>query len=234
MKKIMTMMAAAMLVAAPAFFTSCDDDPWYDHWYGEEEPWWFQYDDGSYNWNNTYYNNGGDNNTSQTTIDEAQVLNGTWSGQMIYTNGDTGEKDQFYARMTFAQNSSDAIKGTGMEYDYYLNQDGSVGNNQTLMFSWYIADNGDIYIKYDSGTTFVMDINASQYGFYLDESTGVFNGYMVGSNNNDMIQFDFTRQTSNAKSSTRAAVSPATTTFGTDNKVKITAIERMSLPKNRR
>lgn len=238
MKKIMTFMAAAMLIAAPALFTSCDDDdpwdyPWYYEDYGDDGPWWYSYDDGDWRWNNDYYNDN-DYNAGNTIIDEAQVLNGQWNGQMVYTNGDTGEKDQFYATMTFVQNSTNAIKGTGMEYDYYLNADGTVGDNQTLQFSWYITDNGDIYIRYASGTTFVLDLNASQHGFYLDEPTGVFQGYMVGSNNNDMIQFDFTRQTSNAKKSTRATVSPAVTTFGTDNGLKIATAARMSLPKNRR
>ncbi len=39
---------------------------------------------------------------------------------------------------------------------------------QTLKFTWYIDNNGDIYIRYnDSGATYVMDVGAHQYGFLL-------------------------------------------------------------------
>ena len=132
------------------------------------------------------------------------------------------------------RNNSNAIKGTGTEYDYYRNADGSVGNSQTLHFSWYIDNNGDIYVKYDSGSTFVMDMNASQHGFYLDEATGIFRGYMIGTNNSDLIQFDFTRQTSGAKGSKGLkAVSPKTTTFGADVVDRISLTGKMSLPGRR-
>ena len=162
------------------------------------------------------------------------MLNGEWNGTMAYTNGNDGTTDKFYATMTFVQNNSNAIKGTGTEYDYYRNDDGSVGNSQTLHFTWYIDNNGDIYVKYDSGSTFVMDMNASQHGFYLDEATGVFRGYMIGTNNSDLIYFDFTRQTSGAKSSKgQKAVSPKTTTFGANVIDRISLTGKMSLPGRR-
>lgn len=229
MRNITKLLAVAAIVAVPFAFTSCDDDDWYyDHWYGYDEPWWYGYHDGGWG----YDDNGGSNDNSGTTLaDEAQVLNGEWSGQMIYTNGDDGTKDQFYANMTFVQNSTDAIRGTGTEYDYYLNSDGSVGESQTLRFTWYIDDNGDIYVKYSSGSTFVMDISASQHGFYIDEQKGLFQGYMIGTNNNDLIQFDFTRVTSNnIKSSTRATAL-TTHTFGEDVIGGIAKTGTMSLPK---
>ncbi len=208
MKKITALLAMAVLTALPLTFTSCDDD---DDYY-----WWDDYRDGGYYWNDDYYNRS-DGNQGSTIVDEAQVLNGEWDGQMIYTNGSDGSVDQFYANMTFVQNSTYATKGTGTEYDYYLNADGSVGENQTLKFTWYIASNGDIYVKYASGSTFVMDINASQHGIYLDEQSGVFQGYMIGTNNSDLIQFDFTRQTSGAKASVGTrTVQPTVTTFGAD------------------
>ena len=235
MKKITRILTMMAIAALPLAFTSCDDDDyWYDGpWYGNVEPWWYGYDDGGWGYDDNGGNNpGGDQ--GNTLVDEAQVLNGEWDGQMIYTNGDNGKTDRFYANMTFVQNSTNAIKGTGTEYDYYLNSDGSEGENQTLKFTWYIDNNGDIYVKYASGSTFVMDFSASHHGFYLDEATGVFKGFMIGTNNNDMIQFDFTRKTSNAKAVCgKTTVSPSTTTFGYKGIAGITSTTKISLPKAR-
>ena len=68
---------------------------------------------------------------------------------------------------------------------------------QTLTFSWYVDDpTGDIYIRYDgTGKTFVLDASSTQNGFYLDSD--YFNGCMigVGTSNDDIIDFDFTRYT---------------------------------------
>jgi hypothetical protein len=196
MKKIFTLIATAMLVASPAFFTSCDDDPW-------DDPWMDAY-------NNANYNGGGyQDNNGNTVLDEAEILNGEWDGTMTYTNGDNGQRSQFYANMTFVQNNSNAIKGTGTEVDYTLDANGNVSDTQTLKFNWYIDENtGDIYIRYltGNGLTFVMDLSASQHGFHLDEANGIFSGYMIGTNNNDLIYIDLKRQTNNeAKSATRAA-----------------------------
>lgn len=229
MKKITRILTVLAVAALPFAFTSCDDD--YDYWYGDTYPWWYNYHEDDGRWD---YGDNNDDNPGNTLVDEAQVLNGEWNGTMAYTNGSNGTTDQFYATMTFVQNNSNAIKGTGTEYDYYRNDDGSVANSQTLHFSWYIDNNGDIYVKYDSGSTFVMDMNASQHGFYLDEATGIFRGYMIGTNNSDLIQFDFTRQTSGAKGSKGLkAVSPKTTTFGADVVDRISLTGKMSLPGRR-
>lgn len=229
MKKITRILTVLAVAALPFAFTSCDDD--YDYWYGDTYPWWYNYHEDGGRWD---YGDNDDDNPGNTLVDEAQVLNGEWNGTMAYTNGNDGTTDQFYATMTFVQNNSNAIKGTGTEYDYYRNTDGSVANSQTLHFTWYIDNNGDIYVKYDSGSTFVMDMNASQHGFYLDEARGVFRGYMIGTNNSDLIQFDFTRQTSGAKSSKgQKAVSPKTTTFGANVIDRISLTGKMSLPGRR-
>ena len=229
MKKITRILTVLAVAALPFAFTSCDDD--YDYWYGDTYPWWYNYHEDDGRWD---YGDNNDDNPGNTLVDEAQVLNGEWNGTMAYTNGSDGTTNQFYATMTFVQNNSNAIKGTGTEYDYYRNADGSVANSQTLHFSWYIDNNGDIYVKYDSGSTFVMDMNASQHGFYLDEATGIFRGYMIGTNNSDLIQFDFTRQTSGAKGSKGLkAVSPKTTTFGADVVDRISLTGKMSLPGRR-
>ena len=229
MKKITRILTVLAVAALPFAFTSCDDD--YDYWYGDTYPWWYNYHEDGGRWD---YGDNNDDNPGNTLVDEAQVLNGEWNGTMAYTNGNDGTTDQFYATMTFVQNNSNAIKGTGTEYDYYRNDDGSVGNSQTLHFTWYIDNNGDIYVKYDSGSTFVMDMNASQHGFYLDEARGVFQGYMIGTNNSDLIHFDFTRQTSGAKSSKgQKAVSPKTTTFGANVIDRISLTGKMSLPGRR-
>lgn len=229
MKKITRILTVLAVAALPFAFTSCDDD--YDYWYGDTYPWWYNYHEDGGRWD---YGDNNDDNPGNTLVDEAQVLNGEWNGTMAYTNGNDGTTNQFYATMTFVQNNSNAIKGTGTEYDYYRNDDGSVGNSQTLHFTWYIDNNGDIYVKYDSGSTFVMDMNASQHGFYLDEATGVFRGYMIGTNNSDLIYFEFTRQTSGAKSSKgQKAVSPKTTTFGANVIDRISLTGKMSLPGRR-
>lgn len=191
MKKIITLVAAALFVAAPTLFTSCDDDD-------------------RYGWNDNYYN---DDDYDDYADDEAEVLQGEWEGTMVYTNGDNGQRSSFYANMTFVRNNSDAIKGTGTEIDYTLDSNGNIDQkNDPLKFNWYIDEQtGDIYIKYtntDNKSTFVMDASASQYGFKLDERTGSFSGYMLGTNNNDMIYIDLKRvQNREAKKLTRAVSS---------------------------
>ena len=215
MKKILTFVAAALLMAAPALFTSCDDDPWY--WYGDDTPWWYGYDDGGYGWNDNYYDNGGNNSDEGTdAYDEAEVLQGEWEGPMVYTNGDTGQKSSFYANMTFVRNNSNAIKGTGTEIDYTLDSNGKIDHqNDPLKFNWYIDEqSGDIYIKYtntDNKSTFVMDASAKQHGFQLDENSGTFGGYMLGTNNNDMIYIELKRvQNNSAKKLTRSTATTHT------------------------
>lgn len=229
MKKVMTYLAAAMLLALPVTLTSCDD-PYYEYWYGDDEPWWFDYYGNSYGWNNNYWGSNNDD-YALTTLDEAQVLAGEWDGTINYTNGDDGSVSSFNATMTFVQNNVNAIKGTGTEYDYVLDSNNNIVDDQTLKFNWYIDDNtGDIYIKYASGSTFVLDISAREHGFYLDENKGLFNGYMIGTNNRDLIEFDFVRVVNN--NAKGAAVTRATTvkTFGQDvvrKQANTTAIKRI-------
>ena len=105
-------------------------------------------------------------------------------------------------------NTRDALSGEGVETDYKYNDDGSLADQQTLEFKWYIDDNYDIYIKYkNSGATFVMDYGSSQAGFHLGYEKGhdkdTFWGYMIGtgSSKGDVIYIDLERvnQTSQAK-----------------------------------
>ena len=115
----------------------------------------------------------------------------------------------------YNQNSK-SYSGEGVETDYLLDSQGNVieDKSQTLDFSWYIKDNGDIYIKYKkSGATFVLDYGSSQAGFHLgyEDKKGydTFFGYMIGTGSvkGDVIYFDFKRlnDTNNAKAQTRGA-----------------------------
>lgn len=213
--------AALMVVAVPMTFTSCDDDPWdrYDGWYWDDD----YYDRGG------YYND--DTDQGNTVLDEADVLCGEWDGTMIYTNGDDGSQDRFYANMTFVRANSNAIKGTGTEVDYTLDEQGNEDSSQTLKFNWYINDKtGDIHIKYltTNQTTFVMDLNATQHGFNLTkdaDGNGTFSGYMIGTNTKDMILIDLKSIVNNeakkAGVSTRATA--ATRSFGIGRSVESTA-----------
>lgn len=189
MKKLrncMTAVAAGLLTIA---MTSCDHEDYYwSHHY-----WYDAYD--GYSWRDRG-EEGYNGSTNSTLIQEAQTLRGHWQGTMIYDyvndNGYRG-KAQFLADMEFDQyhNSTNPLRGRGREID-------TAGEEtQTLTFSWYIDDpTGDIYIRYDgTGKTFVLDASSTQNGFYLDSD--YFNGCMigVGTSNDDIIDFDFTRYT---------------------------------------
>lgn len=214
---MLSLMAAALVMAAPTLLTSCDDDPFYDNYYD------------NWGWNDDYYDGSSswyDENNGNTLDDEADVLQGEWDGKMAYTNSDNGEVDYFNANMTFVRNSSDALKGTGTEVDYHTDNNGKVTDRQTLKFNWYISNNGNIHVKYltQNQTAFVMDASASKRGFSLNERTGRFSGFMIGTNTKDMIQFDLYRvQNNDAKKlvSTRAA--KATLTFGKATPTAVTA-----------
>lgn len=118
--------------------------------------------------------------------------------------------------MTFVRNNSDAIKGTGTEIDYTLDSNGKIDQqNDPMKFNWYIDEqSGDIYIKYtntQNKSTFVMDASASQHGFSLNENAGTFSGYMLGTNNNDMIYIELKRvQNNSAKKLTRSTATTHT------------------------
>lgn len=124
---------------------------------------------------------------NQRLLEEAQTLVGDWNGNVqlseLASDGNSRNNYQFDANMIFYQdkNNRNSLSGNGIEIDYAT--DGS-DDQQTLKFSWYIDNNGDIYIKYASGATYVMDANASQYGFHLGPEQGkrydTFFGYMIG------------------------------------------------------
>lgn len=218
MKAIHLLMAAATLVAMPALFTSCDDDPWYDDYDG-----WYD----GYDWHRNNYNkdDDGDDDDDQgdQLVAEAEALTAEWDGKMVYTNGTDGNKDTFGANMTFVRNSSTAIKGTGTEVDYLVDEKGNVIDSKTLKFDWSIDENtGNINIKYltNTGFTFVLDASATQKGFSLkrnNDGSGTFSGYMIGTNNPDEIYFELKAvQNTNAKAFTRATARQSLT-FGKDS-----------------
>ena len=217
MKKLRGFMVLMAIAAASFTFTSCDDDYYWDDPYG----WYDDYNHGGWGWNQGDWNNGSQGSQNDNLVAEAQTLVGEWYGPVTYSyiqeDGESRGTDQFYANMIFYQNSNreDALSGSGVEIDYTYKDDGSVADQQTLKFSWYVDDNGDIYIKYtDSGATFVMDAGASQYGFnlgsYKNERTDIFRGYMIGTGSvkGDIIYIDLQRvdEQGNARkaSSTRA------------------------------
>ena len=213
MKAIHLLLATATLVAMPALFTSCDDDPMYDDW-----------NDDGYNWHHDNYDNNDDDGDDQgdQLVAEAEALTAEWDGKMVYTNGTDGQKDSFYANMTFVRNSSTAIKGTGTEIDYATDANGKVTDSNTLKFDWSIDEStGNINIKYltTTGFTFVLDASATQKGFSLkrnNDGSGTFSGYMIGTNNPDEIYFELkTVQNTNAKAFTRATAGKDLT-FGAD------------------
>lgn len=168
--------------------SSCDDEPW-----GPEPPhyWYDDYDD--YGWND--HGNDSYDYAASDFIDEAQCLRGHWEGTMYYTytNEETGVREsvQFNADMEFDQYaaSKNPLRGRGREID-------TAGDEtQTLTFSWYVDEsNGDIYIQYDgSQKLYVLDAQSKLHGFYLDSDS--FNGYMIGTNSDDVIEIDLVRYT---------------------------------------
>jgi len=228
MKK-MKFFVILMAIAAVSFtFTSCDDDPWDP----EPEPWndpygWYDdYNRGDWGWNQNNWNQGSQGSQDNELIAEANALVGEWYGPVKYSyiqdDGESRGTDEFYADMIFYQsgNKQDALSGSGVEIDYIYNDKGEVDQQQTLKFSWYIDNNGDIYIKYASGATFVMDAGASQYGFRLGREDGkdydTFFGYMIGTGSvkGDIIYIDLAAVSTtggNAKKLTRSA---ANSSFG--------------------
>ena len=175
----------------PLLFTSCE----VDHYY-YDDPWYYDYHNDRYNWRDRGSSSGGSKGSSleEDLKAEAQYLRGHWSGLMKYSytedNGSRGIAE-FNADMEFDlyPESENTLRGRGREIDTAGNE------SQELTYSWYIDENnGNIYIRYDdTGKTFVLDIQSKDRGFYLDKSK--FNGYMIGTNSDDVIQFDFQRYT---------------------------------------
>lgn len=188
-----------MLGALAFLFTGCDDDddwypdnPW-DYGFSWNDPWWYHYHDGSYHWNNDY-DHGREDSGQNTILAEAQALNGEWTGTMQYADAQDRRIYKFKCTMSFTQYSQRAVNGTGIEVDV------ADSATQTLHFKWYVDENnGNINIKYDSGTTFVMDAQANQRGFLLQPGK-TFDGYMLGSNTSDMAYIELDRVTADSRS----------------------------------
>ncbi len=191
MKKIYILLASAFGMMLPLLFTSCE----VDHYY-YDDPWYYDYHNDRYNWRDRGSSSGGSKGSSleEDLKAEAQYLRGHWSGLMKYSytedNGSRGIAE-FNADMEFDlyPESENTLRGRGREIDTAGNE------SQELTYSWYIDENnGNIYIRYDdTGKTFVLDIQSKDRGFHLDKSN--FNGYMIGTNSDDVIQFDFQRYT---------------------------------------
>lgn len=170
--KIIMLLAIA---ATPMLFTSCDsgDDNWYDD---------------NYNNQNTYNNTSSDNNTLNVL---ANTLRGHWDGKMVYEYTENGTRKQatFDAQMEFDQYDATSLSGRGVEVDV------SGSQSQELKFSWYIDNKtGDIYVTYDtSKSQYVITFGSSNIQSYLDSKS--FHGTMKGVNNDEYIDFDFSRYT---------------------------------------
>lgn len=223
MKKFTSFLTVALMALMSLTFTSCDDDPyWHDH-YG----WYDDYNHGGWGWNQGDWNQGSQGSKDQDLLDEAQTLVGDWYGKVqlseLAEDGNSRNNYEFEANMIFYQDKDNAnsLSGSGIEVDYATDDSGDA---QTLKFSWYIDNNGDIYIKYTSGTTYVMDAGASQYGFHLGEEQGkpndTFYGYMIGTGiaKGDIMYIDLERNTSSSarilsRSASRAD-STAASSFG--------------------
>ncbi len=193
-----------MAIAVASFsFTSCDDD---DYWYDD-------YNHGGWGWYGGDWNNGSNGSQDDCLLSEAQTLIGDWRGSVLLSelaeDGQSRDNYSFNAAMTFYQtgNKVNTLCGDGIEQDYIE----ETGETQPLKFTWYIDNNGDIYIRYnDSGATYVMDAGAKQYGFFLGDEKGqdVFYGYMIGTGKakGDVMQIDLVRyDPSGARKKTRSA-----------------------------
>lgn len=234
MKKMKTIMMTLTIATASLSFTSCDEGPWDEPW-GWDDPYGWSDNYSNWGWNENEWNNGGQNGSHNSTIIQmAQTLCGEWYGTMDYSyineDGNSRTTESFYADMKFwsYENSTNFTSGSGSETDYIFNEDGTVADQQTLDFSWYIEDNGDIYIKYkNTGATFVLDYGSSQAGFHLGAEQGksydTFYGYMIGTGSvkGDVIYFDLERQNTNWNSkqtrstdSTKIATDIASESYG--------------------
>ena len=194
-----------MAIAAASFsFTSCDDD---DYWHDD-------YNHGGWGWNQGDWNNGSNGSQDDNLLSEAQTLIGDWRGSVMLSelaeDGQSRDNYSFNAEMTFYQtgNKVNTLCGDGIEQDYIE----ETGETKTLKFTWYIDKNGDIYIRYNSGATYVMDAGAKQYGFHLGQEDGkmfdTFYGYMIGTGKakGDVMYIDLERyDPSGARKKTRSA-----------------------------
>ena len=219
MRKSKMMMALAAMTVTTFMFTSCDDryDRW-DHGWNDPYGWYNGYSD--WNWSDDDWNDGKQDSQNSQLVQLANKLMGEWYGtaQFSYLNDDGESRTtlDFNVDMKFFQygNSGNKLSGYGIENDYKFSADGTkVDDQQTLNFSWYIGDNGDIYIKYDNGGTYAMDASAKYYGYYLgrenNQSNDVFYGYMIGLDDAQgklmNINLERVNSTSNAKGNATAS-----------------------------
>ncbi|MDN5554466.1 MULTISPECIES: hypothetical protein [Prevotella] len=173
MKKLMRIIMLLAIAATATLFASCDSGN--DNWYNDN--------------NNNQNTN---NNTSDNTLNVlANTLRGHWDGKMIYEYTENGIRKQaaFDAQMEFDQYDATSISGRGVENDVSGDQ------SQELKFSWYIdSKTGDIYITYDaSKNQYVITFGSSNIQSYLDSKS--FHGTMKGVNNDEYLDFDFSRYT---------------------------------------
>ena len=213
MKKILMLMAVAVTSLT---FTACDDDPWDDDYWHDDYYWYDDYNHGGWGWDQGGWNQGAQGSSDRELLKEAHTLVGDWYGNVqlseLSSDGNSRNNYQFEANMIFYQdkNNSNSLSGNGIEIDYAT--DGS-DDQQTLKFSWYIDNNRDIYIKYASGATYVMDAKSSQYGFQLGPEQGkrydTFFGYMIGIGmaKGDIIYIDLERNSSNGARASRSSTS---------------------------
>ena len=91
--------------------------------------------------------------------------------------------------MEFDQYDATSISGRGVENDVSGTQ------SQELRFSWYIdSKTGDIYVTYDtSKKQYVITFGSTNIQSYLDSKS--FHGTMKGVNNDEYLDFDFSRYT---------------------------------------
>lgn len=161
------------VVATTMMYASCDSG--HDNWYDD-------------NYSNQNTNNSDNDNTLNIL---ANTLRGHWEGKMLYEYTDNGIRKQatFDAQMEFDQYDATSISGRGVEVDI------SGTETQELKFSWYIdSKTGDIYVTYDdSKKQYVITFSSSDIQSYLD--TKSFHGTMKGVNNDEYLDFDFSRYT---------------------------------------
>lgn len=242
MKKLRGIWMLMAIAAASFTFTSCDDDDYYWH---DPYGWYDDYNHGGWGWNDRDWNQGGQGSQDNQLLLEAQTLVGDWYGKVqlseLAEDGSSRNNYEFEANMLFVQDNTNATSGTGTEIDYAT--DGSEATS-TYKFKWYIDNNGDIYIKYASGSTYVMDLNASQYGFHLGQENGhqndTFFGYMIGTGKvkGDLMYINLERNTSSsARVKSRVADSASVATsqsFGsTASRKSIAGATSKALPARR-
>ena len=173
MKKLIKITMLLAVVATTMMYASCDSG--HDNWYDD-------------NYSNQNTNNSDNDNTLNIL---ANTLRGHWEGKMLYEYTENGIRKQatFDAQMEFDQYDATSISGRGVEVDI------SGTETQELKFSWYIdSKTGDIYVTYDdSKKQYVITFSSSDIQSYLD--TKSFHGTMKGVNNDEYLDFDFSRYT---------------------------------------